>query len=156
MSGFDLRGLLEVLVKRDVDFVIVGGVAVGAHGYIRGTEDADIVPDPARENLRRLRDALRELDARLPLADGRPFDPARDAARLERGENMTFVTRLGGLDIIQHPHGGASFASLEPHAIQTELLGLAVRVCSLAQLRQMKAASGRTQDQADLENLPDD
>jgi hypothetical protein len=45
LSDFDLRALLEALHERSVDFVVIGGVAVGAHGYVRGTEDLDLVPD---------------------------------------------------------------------------------------------------------------
>ena len=42
----DLRSLLETLQQHDVSFVVIGGVAVGAHGFIRGAEDLDVVPDP--------------------------------------------------------------------------------------------------------------
>ncbi len=57
---FDLlRGLRE----RGVEFVLIGGFAVGFHGYRRATKDVDIVPEPSRENLTRLWLALEELDA---------------------------------------------------------------------------------------------
>jgi hypothetical protein len=154
VSVFDLRGLLEVLVRHEVRFVVIGGVAVGAHGYVRGTADLDIVPDPDRENLRRLRGALAELDATLPLADGRPFDAARDAPRLEARENMTFETALGGLDVVQRAANVPSFPALDRDASDAELLGIPVRVCSLPHLRLMKEATGRIQDLADLEHLP--
>jgi hypothetical protein len=39
---FDLRALLEALNEAEVSFVVIGGVAVGAHGYVRGTEDLDV------------------------------------------------------------------------------------------------------------------
>ena len=58
MSDFDLRALLEALYGHGIDFVVIGGVAVGAHGFIRGTEDLDIVPDPDADNLKRLAEAL--------------------------------------------------------------------------------------------------
>lgn len=63
MSEFDLRSLLAVLNDHDVSFVVIGGVAVGAHGYVRGTEDLDLVPDPDPANLERLTAALEELGA---------------------------------------------------------------------------------------------
>lgn len=44
---------------------------------------------------------------------------------------------------------------LAEDAIESELLGIPVRVCSLARLREMKRAHSRTQDQLDLENLPE-
>lgn len=49
-----LRELLERLVRADVRFVLVGGLAVNAWGYMRATQDIDVVPDPSRENLARL------------------------------------------------------------------------------------------------------
>lgn len=45
----DLRELLARLVAADVEFIIVGGLAVGAWGHVRGTKDVDLVPGPAPE-----------------------------------------------------------------------------------------------------------
>lgn len=49
-----LRELLERLIEAEVRFVLIGGLAVNAWGYVRGTGDVDVVPDPSRENLTRL------------------------------------------------------------------------------------------------------
>jgi hypothetical protein len=155
VTAFDLRSLVAALRRRDVDYIVVGGVAVGAHGYIRATRDLDIVPDPATENLRRLAAALRDLGATLPLASGRPFSAATDLRPLERRANMTLDTPLGGLDVIQRAPGVPSFPTLAGDATETDVLGVAVRICSLEHLRQMKLAAGRAQDAADLENLPE-
>jgi hypothetical protein len=46
LSEFDLRVLLQLLHEKDVSSVVIGGVAVAAHGFVRGTEDLDLVPDP--------------------------------------------------------------------------------------------------------------
>jgi hypothetical protein len=43
--------LLDRLVQADVRFVVIGGLALGSWGVVRGTKDCDIVPDPAPENL---------------------------------------------------------------------------------------------------------
>jgi len=61
----DLAGLIGVLDEYRVGYVVIGGVAVAAHGYVRATEDVDVVPDPDRENLDRLGNALVSVDARL-------------------------------------------------------------------------------------------
>jgi hypothetical protein len=42
------------LASADVRFVIIGGIAVAVHGYMRATKDLDIAPDPDRANLARL------------------------------------------------------------------------------------------------------
>jgi len=94
---FDLHALLKALNDSEIRFVVIGGVAVGAHGYLRSTEDLDLVPDPDPENLARLTDTLKNLDATLPTVGGRPFDPATDAGVIRRGGNVTAVTQFGGV-----------------------------------------------------------
>jgi hypothetical protein len=156
LREFDLRSLLEALSERDVRFVVIGGVAVGAHGYVRGTEDLDLVPDPDPENLKRLTAALEALESTLPTVDERSFDPATDSGVIRRGGNVTAMTRFGGLDVVQRARGVPSYTQLAGDAIDSEMLGVPVRVCSLARLREMKRAQNREQDRADLANLPED
>lgn len=155
MSGFDLRSLLEALHEHDVDFVVIGGVAVGAHGFVRGTEDLDLVPNPDPENLKRLAKALADLDSTLPTVGGRAFDLATDSGVIRRGGNITATTKFGALDVLQRARGVPGYSQLTEDAVDSDLLGIPVRVCSLAWLRQMKAAQNRTQDRLDLENLPE-
>jgi hypothetical protein len=155
LSEFDLRALLACLHEHNVRFVVIGGVAVGAHGYVRGTEDLDLVPDPDPSNLERLVEALAKLDSTLPTVEGRAFDPTTDAGVIRRGGNVTADTRFGGLDVVQRARGVPGYSDLKRDAVESDLLGVPVQVCSLARLREMKEAQGRTQDHADLENLPD-
>lgn len=155
LTEFDLRSLLETLHEHDVHFVVIGGVAVGAHGFVRGTEDLDLVPDPDPENLGRLTSALEELESTLPTVGERPFNPATDAGVIRRGGNVTASTKFGALDVVQRAKGVPGYSQLAKDAVQSELLGIPVRICSLARLREMKQAQSRTQDRLDLENLPD-
>jgi hypothetical protein len=155
LSEFDLRSLLETLHQHDVRFVVIGGVAVGAHGFVRGTEDLDLVPGPDPENLGRLTEALSALESTLPTVDGRPFDPDTDTGVIKRGGNVTAETKFGALDVVQRAQGVPSYSQLTEDAVESELLGIPVRVCSLARLREMKEAQSRTQDRLDLENLPE-
>lgn len=136
-------------------FVVVGGVAVAAHGYVRATADVDLVPEHGRSNLERLAHALRALDATLPGAAQAPFDLGRHLGELMKRRNLTLDTRLGGVDVLQNVPGLSSFETLDAEAIETDVLGVPVRICSLAELRRMKEATGRPQDLADLENLPE-
>lgn len=133
---------------------MIGGVAVGAHGYVRGTEDLDLVPAPDPSNIERLTGALEELGSRLPTV-GRAFDPSTDVGVIRRGGNVTADTRFGGLDIVQRAIGVPGYSELAEDSIESELLGVPVEICSLSRLRQMKQAAGREQDIADLANLPD-
>lgn len=40
----DIEGILEALVEANVEFLLIGGVAVGFHGYVRATKDVDVGP----------------------------------------------------------------------------------------------------------------
>jgi hypothetical protein len=155
VTELDLRALLDALHRHQVRSIVIGGLAVGGHGYVRATKDLDIVPDPDRDNLRQLSNALVDLEAVVPLDDGRPFEHARHGTVLRRGRNLTLTTRFGGLDLVQRASGVPTYDALDAQAIDSDLLGVPVRICSLAHLRQMKEARGTTQDRADLERLPE-
>jgi len=57
---FEPDDLLLALTGAEVEFVVIGGVAVGVHGFIRATKDLDIVPDPSPANLERLARMLKQ------------------------------------------------------------------------------------------------
>ena len=46
--------LIAALADGGVEYVLIGGLAVGAHGFPRATKDLDIVPAPDVANLQRL------------------------------------------------------------------------------------------------------
>lgn len=148
----DLAGLVRVLGDYGVGFVVIGGVAVAAHGYVRATEDLDLVPDPDRENLDRLGNALVALDARLAADPRREIGPAERRA-LYRGRNLTLSTRLGDVDVVQRLPGVPGYGPLVADAERVRLGTVDVAVCSRAHLVAMKAARGSAQDRADLERL---
>lgn len=156
MSEFDLRALLAALHEHEVRFVVIGGVAVGAHGFLRSTEDLDLVPDPDPENLKLLTIALEALDSTMPTVEGRPFNPSKDGAVILRGGNVSADTRFGGLDVVQRLRGVPTYSELTRDAVDSDLLGIPVRVCSLSRLREMKRGLSRAQDRVDLENLPEE
>jgi hypothetical protein len=60
---FEPDELLLTLTRAGVDFIVIGGVAVGVHGFVRATMDLDIVPNPETANLTRLAHVLVEIDA---------------------------------------------------------------------------------------------
>lgn len=152
---FDLAGLVRALVASQVEFVVVGGIAVAAHSVVRATEDLDLVPDPDAANLNRLLDFLERIDAHLLLRPDRRVD--RDVrAAVAHGRNLTVTTRLGDLDVVQALPGVPSYVDLVADALEVELEGTPFLVCSRAHLIAMKRARGSALDQADLERLEDD
>jgi hypothetical protein len=151
----DLAGLVSALNGAGVQFVVIGGVAVGAHGHIRATEDLDIVPDPDRDNLDRLGNALVALGARLASNPKREIDPEVPSS-LHRGHNLTVTTNLGDLDVVQRMAGIPPWHELARDAETTALADQQLTVSSRAHLIAMKRARASLQDQADIEALEND
>lgn len=148
---FDLAGLLLVLSEAQIRFVVVGGIAVVAHAHIRATEDLDLVPDPAHDNLDELVNVLVSIDGRLT-SSGKGLGPELRLA-LRRGANASVTTRLGDVDVVQRLPGVPGYAELAQRAQRAELHGASFLVCSRDDLIAMKRASGRHLDLADLERL---
>jgi hypothetical protein len=142
---FDPLPMLEVLGRHDVDFVVVGGVAGGAHGSSYPTYDLDVAYERSSTNLERLAAALRELNAELRGAPpGLPFQI--DAETLENGANFTFTTKHGSLDVLSHLDGAPPYATLKENGTEADVRGMRVVVASLDHLIAMKEAAGRPKD----------
>ena len=87
-AEFDPLPMLEVLGRHGVDFVIVGGVAGGAHGSSYPTYDLDIAYERSADNLERLASALRELAATL-----RGAQPACRSSSMRRLSSVARISR---------------------------------------------------------------
>ena len=147
-----LRQLLERLVAAEVRFVLVGGLAVNAWGYLRATRDVDVVPDPDQENLKRLDSLLKDLGGKVDVG-GQLLDSAAISTFLRTGDRTLVLTELGQVDVLQGLPQIPRFADLEKQARDVDLEGLVVRVCSLEHLLEMKRASDRPRDHEDVEAL---
>jgi predicted nucleotidyltransferase len=153
-DALQLRQLLQRLVEAEVDFVLVGGLAVNAWGYLRGTRDVDVVPDSSAGNIEKLENLLRALDGKVDV-DGRLLDADSIKTFLRTGDRTLVLTALGRIDILQGLPQIPPFTVLDSQAIDVDMDGLVVRVCSLEHLLEMKRASNRPRDRDDLEALED-
>lgn len=151
-SSLRLRELLERLVSARIRFVLVGGLAVNAWGYLRGTQDVDVVPDPDPENLAKLDALLRELGGKVDVG-GQLLTADSIATFLRTGDRTLVQTELGEVDVLQGLPQIPSYSDLAAAAEDIDLDGLEVRVCSLRHLLEMKRASNRPRDRDDLEAL---
>lgn len=147
-----LRQLLERLIEAEVRFVLVGGLAVNAWGYLRATRDVDIVPDPSPENLARLTDLLQGLGGKVEVAGGR-LDSDAIATFLRTGDRTLVATDLGDIDVLQGLPQVPRFEALDATATVVDMDGLRVPVCSLDHLLEMKRISDRPRDREDLDAL---
>lgn len=149
---FALGRLLHGLSEAQVDYVVIGGVAVVIQGSPRFTGDLDISYATDPDNLSRLGDLLTALGARLRGVEADlPF--VADARTLEQTEMLTLATRDGDLDLLANPPGSPGYESLKRKASRVELDGATILVASIEDLIAMKTATSRPQDLVDLESL---
>lgn len=156
MPELDIQAILQKLVEGEVEFLLIGGVAVGYHGHVRATKDVDVVPAPDRANLERLAHVLRALGAEVEGAsefdEGELPDPL-DPAALGLGGNWVLATRLGRLDVMQWIGDTALWNELSPAAIEDRLAGLPIKIVDYDDLVRLKEMAGRPEDLADLQRL---
>jgi hypothetical protein len=122
----DREALLGVLVRHRVAFVLIGGAAIQSHGRRFDTQDIDLTPDTAPENLARLANALNELGCQLitdPVDLGSwvtlPSDYFTPRSLLAASV-WNLATRHGQLDLCFTPTGfPGGYRDLEPRATGT-------------------------------------
>ena len=141
----DFKEFLKLLNEKSVRYLLIGGYAVGYHGYPRATNDMDIWiavhPDNAARVVAVLRDFgfdLPELTPGLFLQKDKIIRMGNPPMRLE------ISTGISGVEFEE------SYAS----RIVDVLDGVEVNIIDLPHLKTNKKAAGRLKDLADLENLP--
>lgn len=150
----DPRRIFEILARHEVDYVVIGGLAVIAHGHTRNTRDVDLMAAPDRANLERLAAAFHDLGARLSGIDAHLLGiDVYDPATLATGANFTLETDAGGLDYFNDVPGAPPYEELRTRALVVVLEGLRIPVAGLGDLIRMKEASGRPQDLSDIAAL---
>ena len=140
----DLKEFVELLSAHDVRFVVVGAFAVAYHGYPRYTADIDLFVQKSAENADRLLKAIEQ------------FGFANIGLTKEDFLQENQVIQLGvapnRIDILTFL-SGVSFEEAWATRELGELGELKVPFISRTMLKRNKAASGRSQDLADLEHL---
>jgi len=156
-STDDPLALFQLLARAGVPFVIIGGHAVTFHGYVRTTEDADLIFHRTTASETALLSALQSIHA-CWISNER--DPATGIERIVpvsqpyvRGEHlMMLTTDLGFLDLYDYIPGLPDTPVAEVFADSIEFDEL--RFVSLRWLRKLKLLAGRHKDLDDLEHLP--
>jgi hypothetical protein len=141
------RKVLAALEREQAEYVVFGAVALALHGLPRATEDLDIFIAPTRENVERVKAALRSVfdDPNIEeiTADDLLGDyPAVQYVPPSGPFHIDLLTRLGEL---------YTYANLESQRVDYE--GMLVNVVTPDQLFQMKRSTVRTKDKADAERL---
>ena len=140
----DLREFIELLNALNVRYIIVGAFAVAYHGYPRYTADIDLFIERSSENAQAIFDAIQQFgfgDLGLLSED---FLHEDQVVQLGVAPNrIDLLTFLSGVE----------FQEAWATRVQGEIAGLSVPIISKELLKKNKAASGRSQDKADLEHL---
>ena len=141
----DFKEFLRLLNEKGVEYLLIGGYAVGYYGYPRATNDIDVWIAIAPDNAERVVVALREFGFNTPdlsvglfLAHNKIVRMGIPPMRIE------ISTGISGVD----------FAECYAERVTAEIDGIIVNVISLRHLRINKQASGRYKDLNDLDNLP--
>lgn len=154
-----LESVFTALNKNDVRYLVVGGLAVAAHGHPRATGDIDLVVALAPDNARRAIAALSGLGY-LPAAPVKAELFADSGARLqwqrEKGM-MVFQMRTaapGDVPIDLFIAEPFNFDLVYSQALMVELVtGLSIPFVPLATLIKMKEEAGRAKDLEDIRVL---
>jgi hypothetical protein len=151
-AAFDAFAILGVLHRREVQFVVIGGIAGNLLGSDILTNDLDICFARDLQNTRRLAAALTEIHARLRnFPADLPFVVDEHALRL--GQTFTFETDFGHFDCLGNPSGTDGYMQLRNGAECLEVSGVKTYVASLPDLIRMKEAADREKDRWALVTL---
>ena len=125
--------------------MVIGGYAVGAHGWPRATKDLDVWVEASTANAPRIIGALRTFGA--PLHDLREDDLHTPGTGFKIGiepGRVDVLTKIAGID----------FADAWPNCLLVPFApDVVCRVIGLADLMKNKRAAGRPQDLADVDHL---
>ncbi|HEX6279314.1 MAG TPA: hypothetical protein VFZ49_04795 [Pyrinomonadaceae bacterium] len=140
------------LAENQVDFVVVGGMAIRSHGSSYLTQDLDICYSRDRENLKKLAHALAPFEPR-PRGIPKDLPFVWNLATLYNGTNFTFDTALGNIDLLGEVKGVGTYRDAADDSISVEISGFEVKILSIEGLIRAKTASNREKDQAGLKEL---
>ena len=144
MLNKDFKDILQLLLEENVDFLLVGGYAMGAHGYPRATKDIDIWVWADMANSKKVFSTLAKFGA--PMDNVSPSDFSDAGVIFQIGvppNRVDIITDLSGVD----------FKTCRGNRIVVSIDGLDVPVIGRADLIANKRALGRPQGLVDADIL---
>ena len=141
----DFKELLNLLDANGVRYLLIGGYAVGFHGYPRATNDMDIFVARDKENARFVIKSLIEFGFSADELSEKLFTSEKSIVRMGvEPMKVEIVNFISGIEF--------------ENAYENRVIGLIdkteISIISLKDLKINKKASGRYKDLNDLENLP--
>ena len=141
----DFKEFLQLLNTHQVEYLLIGGHAVGYYGYPRATADMDVWVAMHPQNAAKMVQVLKEFGFDVPELSANLFLKKDQMVRMGVAPvRLEILTTISGVD----------FADCYAERIVDVIDGVEVSIISLKHLKLNKKASGRHKDLADLENLP--
>lgn len=135
---------LKSLIANQVEYLVVGGYAVGYHGFVRATGDLDIFVRLSQQNAERLLSAFHDFGFDVPELTVAVF--------MEPGK----IVRIGVPPLrleVMNGISGVAFDQCYQQRVEETIDGVNVSFIDLESLLLNKQAAGRPKDIADLEAL---
>jgi hypothetical protein len=144
----ELDAVCGAFLAAGARFVVIGGFAVVANGFVRATEDVDLLIPTSTDNDRACEEAVLALR-------GRWTQPDRE---LEVGElsgkpHSRFLTDRGLVDLVREGEPPLDFETVHFGAVDADLGAGAFKIAGLASLVAFKRLADRPRDRLDLEEL---
>jgi len=141
----DFKEFLKLINSKNVEYLLIGGYAVGYHGYPRATNDLDIWIAIHPDNAKKMLDTLIEFGFDGPELSVEVFLKERNIIRIGNPPiRIEILTLISGVD----------FDECYAERVIDTLDGVEVNLISLPRLKENKKSSGRFKDLNDLEHLP--
>lgn len=142
----DFKEFFRLLKEKQVEYLLIGGYAVGYYGYPHATQDIDIWIAIGSENAKRMVTVLKEFGFNTSELSGKLFLESNNIVRL--GEPPLRVEVINTIS-------GVTFDECYTERVSDIIDGTEFDIISLHHLKINKKASGRHKDLDDLENLPE-
>jgi hypothetical protein len=147
MTFEEAMRILAAFDRHRVAYVLVGSMAMAAHGIVRATRDIDIFVSPGEDNVARLRDALKDVFNDSSIDEITAADLGGDYPAVQ------YVPPNGDywVDILARLGEAVQYSDVECEILRIE--GVAVRVATPQMLYRMKRNTVRPQDRLDAQVL---
>jgi len=145
----DLSSILEELLKADIEFILVGGLAAVVQGAPVTTLDVDIVYELSSKNIKKLLACLKSIDAIYRRPDDKVIQPKKEDL-LKMGHRL-LTTRLGPIDVLAFIEENKTYEDLIEGTVKIEFRGHVLHVLDLKIMIELKRASN---DPRDKQRIP--
>lgn len=141
----DFKEFLQLLNSHGVEYLLIGGYAVGYYGYPRPTGDMDVWVAMHQENAEKLVAVLQEFGFHTPELSPTLFITPSQIVRLGNPPlRLEILTTISGV----------TFEECYAQRTRDRIDDIEIDLIDLQSLKINKRASGRFKDLSDLENLP--